>query len=62
MLYKITRSLPDTNTSKSKLIKLERILFNSQWSDVVLKNLESIWIDTKIKTDDLQNKNQKIKN
>gem|GEM_PF-5746569 len=42
MLYKITRSLPDTNTSKSKLIKLERILFNSQWSDVVLKNLESI--------------------
>lgn len=59
MLYKITRSLPDTNTSKSKLIKLERILFNSQWSDVVLKNLESIWIDTKIKTDDLQNKKSK---
>lgn len=59
MLYKITRSLPDTNTSKSKLIKLERILFNSQWSDVVLKNLESIWIDTKVKTDDLQNKKSK---
>lgn len=59
MLYKITRSLPDTNTSKSKLIKLERILFNSQWSDVVLKNLESIWINTKVKTDELELKKVK---
>ncbi|MDD3145370.1 MAG: hypothetical protein PHV23_04635 [Candidatus Gracilibacteria bacterium] len=39
-LYKVTRSLDDSDPIKYKLITLERILFNTQWSEVVIKNLE----------------------
>lgn len=49
MLYKITRSLDNINPIKWKLIKLERIFFNSQWSKLIIKNLERIWLEVKEK-------------
>ncbi len=46
-LYKVTRSLDDSDPIKYKLITLERILFNTQWSEVVIKNLEKNWLKIK---------------
>jgi len=54
MLYKITRWMDEQDNAKSKLVKLERILFNSQWSEVVIKNLDKIWIDLKTKDEKIK--------
>ncbi|NVP18099.1 hypothetical protein HUU51_05275 [Candidatus Gracilibacteria bacterium] len=54
MLYKITRSLDNNNPIKWKLIKLERIFFNTQWSNVVRKNLEKLGLEVKEKKEEVK--------
>lgn len=59
MLYKITRSLDNNNPIKWKLIKLERIFFNTQWSNVVRKNLEKLWLEVKEKKEEVKKDKRK---
>ncbi|MDD2907368.1 MAG: hypothetical protein PHH98_01880 [Candidatus Gracilibacteria bacterium] len=59
MLYKITRSLDNINPIKGKLIKLERIFFNSQWSKLIIKNLERIGLEVKEKELEVNGKSKK---
>lgn len=55
MLYKLSRTLDSWSHIKNKLIMIERILFNSQWSEVSIKYFENIWLKLKETKSDIKN-------